>query len=201
VEASLDRFRAANTQVLGVSVDSIYCHANWAMSLGGISFPLLADFHPKGAMASSYGLYLEDKGITDRATVIVDADGIVRHVSSVTPAGKRDIGELASLCEEINEVHENTLETFPDAPGLEDDTVLFIRSNCMFSTNAMAALGNLHIDSIPVRNVSENEAAFLDLVAIAGKGQAPCLVVDGKPRHEAADIITYLAERVTEIGG
>jgi len=201
VEASLDRFRAANTQVLGVSVDSIYCHANWAMSLGGISFPLLADFHPKGAMASSYGLYLEDKGITDRATVIVDADGVVRHVSSVTPAGKRDIGELASLCEEINETHENTLETFPDAPGLEDDTVLFIRSNCMFSTNAMAALGNLHIDSIPVRNVSENEAAFLDLVAIAGKGQAPCLVVGGKPRHEAADIITYLAERVTEIRG
>ena len=201
MEASLDRFRAANTQVLGVSVDSIYCHANWAMSLGGISFPLLADFHPKGAMASSFGLYLEDKGITDRATVIIDADGVVRHVSSVTPAGKRDIGELASLCEEINETHENTLETFPDAPGLEDDTVLFIRSNCMFSTNAMAALGNLHIDSIPVRNVSENEAAFLDLVAIAGKGQAPCLVVDGKPRHEAADIITYLAERVTEIGG
>jgi hypothetical protein len=201
VEASLDRFRAANTQVLGVSVDSIYCHANWAMSLGGISFPLLADFHPKGAMASSFGLYLEDKGITDRATVIIDADGVVRHVSSVTPAGKRDIGELASLCEEINETHENTLETFPDAPGLEDDTVLFIRSNCMFSTNAMAALGNLHIDSIPVRNVSENEAAFLDLVAIAGKGQAPCLVVDGKPRHEAADIITYLAGRVTEIRG
>ena len=200
MEASLDRFRAANTQVLGVSVDSIYCHANWAMSLGGISFPLLADFHPKGAMASSYGLYLEDKGITDRATVIIDADGVVRHVSSVTPAGKRDIGELATLCKEINDVHENTLKTFPDPPGLEDDTVLFVRSNCMFSTNAMAALGNLHIDSIPVRNVSEDAAAHDDLVAIAGKGQAPCLVVGGRPRHEAADIITYLADRVSEIG-
>jgi hypothetical protein len=200
VEASLDRFRTANTQVLGVSVDSIYCHANWAMSLGGISFPLLADFHPKGAVASSYGLYLEQKGITDRATVIIDADGIVRHASSVTPEGKRDIDELITLCEEINDAHENTLETFPDAPGLEADTTLFIRSNCMFSTNAMAALGNLHIDSIPVRNVSENDAAFYDLVAIAGKGQAPCLVVGGKPRHEAADIITYLAGRVTQIG-
>jgi len=200
VEASLDRFLAANTQVLGVSVDSTYCHANWAMSLGGVSFPLLADFHPKGAVASSYGLYLEQAGITDRATVIIDADGVVRHVSSVTPAGKRDIDELATLCEEINEAHENTLETFPAPPGLEDDTVLFIRSNCMFSTNAMAALGNLQIDSIAVRNVSEDAAALDDLVAIAGKGQAPCLVVGGKPRHEAADIITYLAERVTELG-
>jgi hypothetical protein len=201
VEASLDRFRTANTQVLGVSVDSIYCHANWAMSLGGISFPLLADFHPKGAMASSYGLYLEQKGITDRATVIIDADGIVRHASSVTPEGKRDIDELVTLCRQINDAHENTLETFPDAPGLESDTTLFIRSNCMFSTNAIAALGNLRIDSIPVRNVSENEAAFYDLVAITGKGEAPCLVVGGKPRHEAVDIITYLAGRVTEIQG
>jgi hypothetical protein len=201
VEASLHRFRTANTQVLGVSVDSIYCHANWAMSLGGISFPLLADFHPKGAMASSYGLYLEQKGITDRATVIVDADGIVRHASSVTPEGKRDIAELITLCGEINDAHENTLETFPDAPGLESDTTLFIRSNCMFSTNAIAALGNLHIDSIPVRNVSENEAAFYDLVAVAGKGDAPCLVVGGKPHHEVSDIITYLAGRVTEIQG
>jgi hypothetical protein len=200
VEASLGRFRAANTQVLGVSVDSIYCHANWAMSLGGISFPLLADFHPKGAMAASYGLYLEQMGIADRATVIIDADGIVRHASSVTPDGKRDIDGLATLCEEINDAHENTLETLPPAPGIEDDTVLFIRSNCMFSTNAMAALSNLHIDSIPVHNVSENEGALYDLVAIAGKGQAPCLVVGGRPRHEAADIIAYLAGRVTGIG-
>jgi len=200
VEASLDRFRAANTQVLGVSVDSIYCHANWAKSLGGISLPLLADFHPKGAVAASYGLYLEQAGITDRATVIVDADGIVRHASSVTPSGKRDIDELTTLCEEINEAHENTLESLPDPPGLENDTVLYIRSNCMFSTNAMAALENLKIDSIPVRNVSEDEAALYELVAIADKGQAPCLVVGGRPRHEAADIIAYLAGRVTEIG-
>jgi hypothetical protein len=132
------------------------------MSLGGISFPLLADFHPKGAVASSYGLYLEDAGITDRATVIIDADGVVRHASSVTPTDKSDIAELAALCEEVNEAHENTPKSFPDPPGLEDDTILFVRSNCMFSTNAVAALGNLHIGAIPVRNVSEDPAALAD---------------------------------------
>jgi peroxiredoxin len=200
LEAARDRLRAANTQVLGVSVDSIYCHANWAMSLGGISFPLLSDFHPKGEMAASYGLYLEQKGITDRATVVIDADGIVRHASSVTPDGKRDIGELATICEEVNDAHENTLETLPPAPGLEEDTTLFIRSNCMSSANAMAALTNLHIDSIPVHNVSENEGALYDLIAIAGTGKAPCLVVGGRPRHETAEITAYLAGRVTRIG-
>jgi hypothetical protein len=200
VEALQQRFLAANTQVLGVSVDSIYCHVNWAIGLGGISFPLLADFNPKGAVASSYGLYLEDAGITDRATVIIDADGVVRHASSVTPSGKRDIAELAALCEEVNDAHENTLETFSDPPGLEDDTVLFVRSNCMFSTNALAALGNLHIESIPVHNVSEDPAALAELEAIAGKGQAPCLVVGNRTMHEAADIMRYFADRTTNIG-
>ncbi len=199
MEDLLDRFRAANTQVLGVSIDSIYCHANWAMSLGGISFPLLSDFNPKGAVADSYGLYLDEAGIDDRATVIVDANGVVRHASSVTPSGKRDIAELAGLCEKVNEAHESTLMSFPDPPGLEDDTVLFVRSNCMFSTNAAAALNNLHIDTVPVRNVTDDEAALDELVAISGKAQAPSLVVGNNARHEAADIITYLAGRVSEL--
>ena len=199
MEDLLDRFRAANTQVLGVSIDSIYCHANWAMSLGGISFPLLSDFNPKGAVADSYGLYLAEAGIDDRATVIVDATGVVRHVSSVTPSGKRDIAELAGLCEKVNEARESTLKSFPDPPGLEDDTVLFVRSNCMFSTNAAAALKNLHINAVPVRNVTDDEAALDELVAISGKAQAPCLVVGNNARHEAADIITYLAGRVSEL--
>jgi hypothetical protein len=37
-----------------------------------------------------------------------------------------------------------------------------------------------------------------ELMAIAGKGQAPCLAISGSPRHESAEIITYLAGRVTE---
>jgi hypothetical protein len=201
VEALQSRFLAANTQVLGVSVDSIYCHLNWAMSLGGISFPLLADFHPKGTMASAYGLYIEGVGITDRATVIIDADGIVRHASSVSPDGKRDIAELATLCEEVNENHENTLKSFAEPHGLEVDTVLFVRSNCMFSTNAVAALGNLHLENVAVRNVSEDATALADLEAVTGKGQAPCLVVSGQAMHEAADIMRYFADRVTDIGG
>lgn len=69
---------------MGVSIDSRFCHDNWAKSCGGISFPLLQDFHPKGEMAKKYGVYLEDKGITDRATVIIDKQGVVRYANSVT---------------------------------------------------------------------------------------------------------------------
>jgi alkyl hydroperoxide reductase subunit AhpC len=118
VEQLLPRFRAAHTQVLGISVDSVYCHANWARSLGGISYPLLADFEPKGEVGRKYGLYLDGPGIDDRATVIVDSSGVVRHASTVGPGGRRNIAELATLCETVDAEHGGGLEDFPAPPGL-----------------------------------------------------------------------------------
>lgn len=72
-------FRDLDAQVLGLSVDSVWSHAAFAQKVG-VEFPLLADFHPKGAVAEKYGLYLADKGITARATVIVDKQGTVAFV-------------------------------------------------------------------------------------------------------------------------
>ena len=82
--------------------------------MGGVTFPLLADFNPKGEVAKAYGLFLEAAGITDRATVIVDKDGIVRHVSSVGPAGKREIADLAALCEGVDAEHGGGLGDLPN---------------------------------------------------------------------------------------
>jgi len=103
LEVLKSEFQACDTQVLGVSVDSRFSHDNWAKSLGGISFPLLQDFHPKGAIAEKYGAYLADKGITDRATVIIDKQGAVRYAVSVTPAGERNPKELLTECQKINQ--------------------------------------------------------------------------------------------------
>ena len=97
----LAKFEAADTQVLGVSVDSKFCHKAWAETFGGIDFPLLADFHPKGAMAKAYGPMLEDKGITDRATVLVGKDGTVLWSESVTPAGERNPADLLAKAEAL----------------------------------------------------------------------------------------------------
>ncbi len=102
IQSILDEFKAVDTQVLGVSIDSYYSHENWATSLGGVSFPLLADFHPKGAMAEKYGVYLADKGITDRATVIIDKQGVVRYAVSVSPSGERNPKDLLAECQKVN---------------------------------------------------------------------------------------------------
>ena len=97
----MDRFEACDTQVLGVSVDSKFCHKAWADSFEGIKFPLLADFHPKGAMAQAYGLWLEDPGITDRATVLVGKDGTVKWAESVGPGGARQPMDLLKKAQEL----------------------------------------------------------------------------------------------------
>lgn len=200
VEALLPRFRAAHTQVLGVSVDSIFCHANWGQSLDGVSFPLLADFHPKGAVAKSYGLYLEEAGITDRATVIIDAGGVVRHASSVTPDGRRNIAELAALCEEIDREHGAGLSDIPAPAGIGTAETLFVKSGCGFSRKVMLARENLHLqDRIQLKNVTDDPTAKEDLVRISGKDQAPCLVVDGKPMQDADEIVRYLVGRATDV--
>ncbi|MBI5514068.1 MAG: redoxin domain-containing protein [Deltaproteobacteria bacterium] len=69
----------AGARVFGVSVDSHWTHLAFARHLS-LAYPLLADFHPKGAVADKYGLYLQDKGFTSRATVIIGKDGRVSWV-------------------------------------------------------------------------------------------------------------------------
>jgi peroxiredoxin len=89
----LAEFDKLGAQVLGISVDSAWVHDAFAKSLG-LTYPLLADFHPRGAAASKYGLYMEDKGITKRATVVVNKDGKVAWVKEQGIGDARENKEL-----------------------------------------------------------------------------------------------------------
>lgn len=75
---SESRYADSNAQVIGVSVDSHFAQARFAQDLGLRNTILLADFEPKGAVARSYGVYLDGPGIAGRATFVIDRDGIVR---------------------------------------------------------------------------------------------------------------------------
>jgi glutaredoxin len=68
-----------NAQVLGISVDHVPCLQAWAESLGGISFPLLSDFWPHGAVAEKYGVLRHD-GKSERALFIIDKTGVIRYI-------------------------------------------------------------------------------------------------------------------------
>jgi len=73
------RFDGVQTQVLGLSVDSVDSLKAWAESLGEITYPLLSDFWPHGRVARLYGVLRSD-GRSERALFIVDKSGIIRYV-------------------------------------------------------------------------------------------------------------------------
>jgi peroxiredoxin len=77
-QSELEEFERLGVQVVGVSVDSIYSHGAWA-AVRGITFPLLADFHPKGEIARRYHAWRERDGFSERALYVVDADGVIRY--------------------------------------------------------------------------------------------------------------------------
>jgi len=93
--SDLKDFEGLDAQVLGISVDSVWAHKAFAEHLK-INYPLLADFHPKGAAAEKFGLYLADKGITNRATVIIDKQGVVRYVKLYDIPQQRANAELTA---------------------------------------------------------------------------------------------------------
>ncbi|HEY0466708.1 MAG TPA: redoxin domain-containing protein [Polyangiaceae bacterium] len=81
----LAEFRQQKAQLLGISVDGVWCHAAFAADRK-LHFPLLADFEPKGAVARQYGVYRESEGLTERALFVIDAEGVVRW-SFLSPIG------------------------------------------------------------------------------------------------------------------
>ncbi len=81
----LPEFHRHGAQLIGISVDGVWCHAAFAADRK-LHFPLLADFEPKGEVARRYGVYREKEGVTERALFVIDADGVIRW-SHVSPLG------------------------------------------------------------------------------------------------------------------
>src|SRR5215472_5373336 len=81
----LPEFQRFNAELLGISVDGVWSHLSFSKDRN-LQFPLLSDFEPKGSVASKYGVYRQQEGITERALFVIDSDGIIRW-SYVSPIG------------------------------------------------------------------------------------------------------------------
>jgi peroxiredoxin len=89
IRDNLSEYSNDYVQVLTVSVDSPYSHKVWA-EREGFNFPLLADFWPHGAVAQAYGVFLEQRGIANRGTFLIDQEGVVRYAHMQGPGEARD---------------------------------------------------------------------------------------------------------------
>ncbi|XP_050098866.1 peroxiredoxin-2 [Anopheles aquasalis] len=97
----IQEFRALNTEVVGVSVDSHFSHLAWinqprkSGGLGKLDYPLLADLTKQ--ISADYGVLLEDAGISLRGLFIIDPNGVVRQITiNDLPVG-RSVDETLRL--------------------------------------------------------------------------------------------------------
>ena len=93
-ETGRPQFDARQTVVLGISIDPQPAKTAWAQSLGSISFDLLSDFHPHGAVAERYGVFREREGFSERAVFVVDKNGKIAWSNVYDIPQQPDINEV-----------------------------------------------------------------------------------------------------------
>lgn len=92
-------FAKLGAQVVAVSSDGRWTQLAFAKQ-GGLEFPVLADFHPQGAVAKEYGV-LRDGGTSERALFIIAKDGVIRYSYVSEPARNPGVDRLLEALEKL----------------------------------------------------------------------------------------------------
>ncbi len=107
-----DKFAERNTELLGLSIDSLYSHIAWILSIQEkfdveIKFPIIADLNMK--VAKDYGMI--QPGASDtaavRATFIIDPEGVLRAMVYYPMVAGRSIDEIHRLLVALQTADEN----------------------------------------------------------------------------------------------
>ncbi len=85
-------FDSEGVELLAISVDSKYVQKAFA-DQEGYKFSVLADFWPHGAVAKQYGVFLEEAGISNRATFVIDKSGKLVAKFVTAPGQARSLEE------------------------------------------------------------------------------------------------------------
>lgn len=67
--------------------------------MGGLPYPELSDWHPKGQVSRSYDLWNEERGVGFRAVLVIDKSGVVRYRQRYTPGNLPDLDEILKVVE------------------------------------------------------------------------------------------------------
>ena len=99
-------FDRLGARLLGISVDSVYCHVAFARD-ARLHFPLLADFHPRGRVARRFGIYRDKQGMSARALFVLDRGGKIRfsraYPDLLNPGVDEALAALETLAAESGE--------------------------------------------------------------------------------------------------
>ena len=97
LENSWEVFAGYNTVPLGFSVDPTPTKKVWAAALVLTQLSLPSDFWPHGQVARDYGIFDEANGVSQRANIIIDENGIVKWVKVYPSAQLPDLNEVFNV--------------------------------------------------------------------------------------------------------
>jgi peroxiredoxin len=95
-----DEIARLDARLLGISADSVYCHAAFARE-AQLRFPLLADFQPRGQVARVYGVYREGQGMSARALFVLDREGRIRFSRAYPDFLNPGVDDLLTILEDL----------------------------------------------------------------------------------------------------
>lgn len=98
---NLALFKTDDVELIGISVDSKATLRAFAEA-EGYDFTLLADFWPHGEVAREYGVFLEEKGFANRATFLIDLDGVIRASIITAPGQARSLAEYQTALADLH---------------------------------------------------------------------------------------------------
>jgi peroxiredoxin 2/4 len=110
-------FKALNTEILGVSVDSQFSHLAWIQSdrksggIGDINYPLVADL--KKEISTSYNVLDPDAGIALRGLFIIDQDGVIQYATVNNLGFGRSVDETLRVLQAIQHIQTHPDEVCP----------------------------------------------------------------------------------------
>lgn len=90
-----EEFQKRGVEVYSVSTDTHFTHKAWhdsSETINKIQYPMIAD--PTGKLTRSLNVMIEEDGIADRATFVIDPEGIIRVVEITDGGIGRDASEL-----------------------------------------------------------------------------------------------------------
>ena len=109
-----DEFKAANTEILSVSTDTVFVHKAWydnSPSIGSIKFPMLAD--PTGKLCKQFGTYIAEEGLSLRGSFVIDPEGVLRAYELHDNSIGRSASELLRKVQAAQYVREHGGEACP----------------------------------------------------------------------------------------
>ena len=117
-------FQKLNTEILSVSVDSVFVHKAWhdtSEAIKKVQFPMLSDLRHE--LVETFGCYIEEEGVARRGTFIVDPDGVLKGVEMNDNSVGRSAKELLRKLKAMQFVREHGGQVCPANWNEGDDTI------------------------------------------------------------------------------